>query len=356
MDDPLESSERLDELQSLLGDTDNTEEIFGKARQARSTHFGDKVFAYGFNYFSTYCRNLCTFCQYRKDNDQVRRYRNSPLQVVEDARRLADSGVHLIDLTMGEDPYYQESPDAFADLISQVRQATRLPVMISPGMVRPEDLVLFRQAGALWFALYQETFDQKAYARLRVGQDFAERLQLKAKAVEYGMLVEEGIMTGWGESRADAASSLLQMGSSHPSQVRVMTFVPQKGTPLESRESQDSNRELRMIALLRLLYPDKLIPASLDVEGPQGLEARLNAGANVITSIIPPHSGLSGVARESDIDDGGRSLSQLMPIIENAGLRLASQADYESFLQMELEEHKRFGCVALGHSPVPDGL
>lgn len=48
---------------------------------------------------------------------------------------------------------------------------------------------------------------------------------------------------------------------------------------------------------MRLLFPDKLIPASLDVDGISGLELRLMAGANVVTSIIPPNEGLAGVAQ-----------------------------------------------------------
>ena len=63
-----------------------------------------------------------------------------------------------------------------------------------------------------------------------------------------------------------------------------------------------------MIAVMRLAMPDRLIPASLDVEGIAGLEARLEAGANVVTSIVPPQSGLAGVSQaELDIDAGLRT-------------------------------------------------
>lgn len=336
----------VDRLQSLLSQSVDTEELFAQARSVRASHFGNEIFAYGFNYFSTYCKNQCSFCHYRSSNSEAPRYRNDPTQVIEDAKRLADSGTHLIDLTMGEDPYYAQYPEAFAELISGVHEATQLPVMISPGMVEPAQLRLFKQAGAVWFALYQETFDRSAYARLRIGQNFDKRLALKSEAIASGLLVEEGIMTGWGDSASSAVQSLLQMGTSFPSQVRTMTFVPQKGTPLETHVAEDSSRELVMIALMRLLYPGKLIPASLDVEGPQGLRARLDAGANVVTSLIPPHSGLAGVARKTDIEDGGRSLPQIMPLIEEAGLTLAPQASYEAYIKAAFDEHQSFGRVA----------
>ena len=87
-----------------LEDDDQIEVLFQKAREVRQNHFGNKVFMYGFIYASTYCRNDCSFCLFRCSNSQTKRYRKSKEEIVAAALRLADSGVHLIDLTMGEDP------------------------------------------------------------------------------------------------------------------------------------------------------------------------------------------------------------------------------------------------------------
>ena len=45
------------------------EELFSQARKAREKEFGNKIFMYGFVYFSTWCRNDCNFCYYRKSNE-----------------------------------------------------------------------------------------------------------------------------------------------------------------------------------------------------------------------------------------------------------------------------------------------
>ncbi len=81
-------------------------ELFAAASEVRRRHFGDAVFLYGFVYFSTFCRNDCTFCLYRASNPNGPRYRKSLDEVVAVSVGLAESGVHLIDLTMGEDPLY----------------------------------------------------------------------------------------------------------------------------------------------------------------------------------------------------------------------------------------------------------
>lgn len=81
---------------------------------------------------------------------------------------------------------------------------------------------------------------------------------------------------------------------------------------MEGCSTPDRMLELKIIALMRILYPEALIPASLDVDGIDGLENRINAGANLITSIIPPRSGFMALhitrlmsMREAEPSRGG---------------------------------------------------
>ena len=91
--------------------------------------------------------------------------------------------------------------------------------------------------------------------------------------------------------------------------------------------------ELKIIALMRIMYPWALIPTSLDVDGIAGLEARLNAGGNVVTSIIPPRTGLAGVAQNSmDVDDGGRTVEEVKKILEAMGLEAATAEEYRRYI------------------------
>jgi methylornithine synthase len=151
--------------------------------------------------------------------------------------------------------------------------------------------------------------------------------------VEKGLKIEEGIMSGVGESPEDIADSVLQMGLGGARQMRVMSFVPRKGSPMEEVKAPDRMRELKTIAILRLLYPGALIPASLDVEGISGLRDRIDAGANLVTSIIPPKKGLSGVAKSfQDVDDGGRTVNEVSKILESMNLRIATNHEYNEYL------------------------
>jgi methylornithine synthase len=318
-----------DELETLLEAGDEAPLVFAAAREMRSRHTGDAVFLYGFVYFSTYCRNACAFCFYRAGNDECPRYRKTSDEVVEICRDLAASGVVLLDLTMGEDPLVHDDPATLSELVAAVAGATGTPIMISPGVLPEAVLRDLREAGADWYALYQETHTRELYDRLRVGQPFEARVEAREAARRAGLLVEDGLLTGIGDTAADRAVSIVAMRAAGWEQVRVMTFVPQAGTPLAGVRPAGDSAELLTIACLRLALPASFIPASLDVDGIAGLERRLQAGANVVTSIVPPTVGLAGVSQaELDIDEGHRTVHGVLPHLERLGLRPAGVDEY----------------------------
>jgi methylornithine synthase len=331
------------EIVSLLeAGKEQAEAIFETARVLRNRYFHDEVFLYGFVYFSTWCRNDCAFCYYRQSNDQSPRYHKTDSEILDIAGNLASSGVHLIDLTSGEDTGYRELPDGYeplADLVRVIKTRFQLPVMVSPGVVPAAALKQLATAGADWYACYQETHNRALFQRLRLDQSIDERWEAKVLALRQGMLVEEGILKGVGETAYDIADSLESMGLLGAQQIRVMSFVPQAGTPMEIWPASDRSEELKVIAVMRLLFPDRLIPASLDIDGAPGLQARLNAGANVITSLIPPHLGLAGVAQSTkNIDDGCRTVAGILPTLEQLGLRPAEPGRYRDWVEMQ--KHK----------------
>jgi methylornithine synthase len=148
------------------------------------------------------------------------------------------------------------------------------------------------------------------------------------------MLIEEGILCGVGESVGDIAESIDVMRRLEASQIRAMSFVPQRGTPMAIRKTPEPLRELLTIATLRLALPDRLIPATLDVDGLKGLRSRLAAGANVITSLVPPGFGLAGVAQNSlDIAEAKRTATSIGPVLKRLNLQAAAAADYQNWMQ-----------------------
>jgi len=333
-----------EEISFLLNaeEADQLQLLFQSARDMRRRYFGEKVFLYGFLYLSTYCRNDCRFCLYRRSNASAPRYRQNLTGILAAARRFVRSGVHLIDLTMGEDPDMVGGGSGkfgrLLQVISEVKRAVGLPVMISPGVIPEAAIGQLRAAGASWYACYQETFNKRLFARLRPEQSYSERLQAKRAALEEGLMIEEGLLCGVGETCSELVEAIIAMGRMGASQMRAMTFVPQPGTPMAGRAGSEARRELQLLAVLRLVYPRVLIPASLDVAGLAGLKPRLDAGANVVTSIVPPGLGLAGVAHPTmDIANARRTTASIRAVLASNQLQAATSSDYRAWLETELK-------------------
>ena len=117
---------------------------------------------------------------------------------------------------------------------------------------------------------------------------------------------------------------------------------------MASHPPPDPLQELLIIALMRIIFPGTLIPATLDVEGLAGLKRRLDAGANVVTSIVPPRQGLSGVAQSFlDIDDARRTTASVLPVLEECGLKAAPLEEYLAWMKKRQDlfshrEHRGF--------------
>lgn len=312
--------------------------LFQVAKHICEHNFGKKVFIYGFVYFSTFCRNSCTFCYYCMPNRLPPRYRMGLEDTMEAINRLDELKVHLVDITMGEDPEIIGAGryKPLLDICKAIKTKYDLPIMVSPGVVPSEILANLMSAGVDWYALYQETHNRGLFAKLRPRQSYNARADARKAAMKQGLLVEDGILQGVGETGNDVIDSIMDMKASGVHQARAMGLIPQQGTPLGSTSSPPILDEMRSIALMRLVLQDRLIPASYDVDGAKGLELRIMAGANVVTSIIPPEAGLHGVAQaDLGIASSQRTVEGIMPYLKRLGLELGSRKDYQKWVDDE---------------------
>ncbi|RLG22534.1 methylornithine synthase PylB [Methanosarcinales archaeon] len=328
------------ELVLSVKNVDDILSVLDVARELRERHFGKEIFAYGFVYYDTMCRNDCLFCYYRKSNKKPPRYKKDFEEVIELSHLLKKSGVHLIDLTLGEDPaiHNKEKFEEVISLASTIKTDVDIPVMVSPGVVPEWVIKKFAEEGIDWYACYQETHNPVLFSKLRIKQDYDTRLNVKLKAKEYGMLIEDGMLLGVGESISDRAHSILEMKRIGVNQARSMCFVPQEGTPMEHVPPPSVLEQMLAIAATRLVHPDRLIPASLDVFGVNGLQPMLLSGANVVTSLVYPETGLAGVANATlDVEEGRRTLEGISHYIHELGLKIATQKSYDRWMKKERE-------------------
>lgn len=281
------------ELKALLESDEFDEKLYHTADQKRREIYGDEVYIRGLIEFTNYCRNNCYYCGIRRDNKNVVRYRLSKEDILaccEEGYRL---GFRTYVLQGGEDTYYTDA--LLCDIVSEIRN--RFPdcaITLSIGEKSKESYKAFLDAGANRYLLRHETADDRHYRRLHPdSMSLNNRKRCLYELKEIGYQVGSGFMVGSPYQTTDnLIEDLRFLQELCPDMIGIGPYITHKDTPFAAFENGSLSLTLRLISILRLMFPYALIPATtaLGTVHPQGRELGLKAGANVVMPNLSPVS------------------------------------------------------------------
>lgn len=270
------------EIIALLS-TNDTALLFAAADRTRKQYVGDGVHLRGLVEFSSYCKNDCLYCGLRRSNQTAQRYRLTPTQIIETARKAVDYGYKTIVLQSGEDLWF--STDKLCEIISEIKKFD-VAVTLSIGEKKREEYAAYRAAGADRYLLRIETTDKVLYEKLDPTMNWKNRVRCLHDLKELGYEVGSGSLVGLpGQTVESLANDLLFFKKLPVDMAGIGPFIPHPHTPLKNETPQGHfELSLKMMALMRLLLPDINIPATTAMETlhPQGRLIALQCGANVV--------------------------------------------------------------------------
>lgn len=279
------------ELKGLL-ETDSLDKpLLLAAEQRRREIYGDDVYIRGLIEFTNYCRNNCYYCGIRQGNPHAERYRLSKEEILTCCAEGYALGFRTFVLQGGEDPYYND--DRVCQLVSEIR--SRYPdcaITLSIGEKSRESYQAFFDAGANRYLLRHETANEQHYKKLHPNSmSLQNRKRCLYDLKEIGYQVGSGFMVG---SPFQTTETLIEdlrfLQELQPAMIGIGPYIPHAETPFASFGSGSLALTLRLIAILRLMFPYALIPATtaLGTIHPQGRELGLKAGANVVMPNLSP--------------------------------------------------------------------
>lgn len=293
--DKLEAEHDLtdEELASvLLCDLPGFDEyLAGKARAVREKYYGKAVYMRGLIEFTNICKNNCYYCGIRRDNANAERYRLSEEQILSCCDMGYELGFRTFVMQGGEDPYYTE--DLIVSIVSAIKE--RHPdcaVTLSIGEWDREAYQKFFDAGADRYLLRHETADREHYEMLHPAEmSFDHRMQCLKDLKEIGYQVGCGMMVGSPYQTVEhLVKDLRFLKEFKPEMVGIGPFIPHHDTQFADREAGTVDMTVRLLAIIRLLLPDVLLPATtaLGTIDPRGREKGILAGANVVMPNLSP--------------------------------------------------------------------
>lgn len=283
--------------------TDEQEEsLFRRADQVRRRYYGGDVYIRGLIEFTNYCKNNCYYCGIRNGNRQAQRYRLEPDEILACCREGYALGFRTFVLQGGEDPFI--SDDWVCGVVSAIR--SRYPdcaVTLSIGEKERASYEAYYKAGATRYLLRHETADSIHYSKLHPSSMSLEnRKRCLYELKDIGYQVGSGFMVGSPYQTVDSIIQDLQfLQDLMPDMIGIGPYISHAQTPFCDCSNGTLSQTIRLIAVLRLMFPYALIPATtaLGTIHPQGRELGLKAGANVVMPNLSP----AGVREKYELYD-----------------------------------------------------
>jgi biotin synthase len=271
-----------EELVLLLKDSSIDEELFSAADRVRRKYMGDSVFLRGIIEFSNICKQDCLYCGLRASNKNITRYRLSPDEVIELAKKAVGYGYKTLVLQSGEDAFY--TVDKMQYMIRRIKELDAA-VTLSIGEKSFEEYKAYREAGADRYLLRIETTDKALYEALDPGMLHEERKRCLKDLKTLGYEVGTGTLVGLpGQTIDSLAEDILFFKEIDADMIGLGPFIPNEDTPLKDAKGGEFTMSRKVMSLIRLLIPDANIPATTAMEtlDKNGRILALQSGANVV--------------------------------------------------------------------------
>lgn len=315
------------ELLSILNTDLYDKELKLSADSIRRKFYEDKVYIRGLIEISNYCKNDCYYCGIRLSNRKVERYRLEKEDIMNCCHEGYKLGFRTFVLQGGEDLYYTDK--LICEIVSEIK--TNYPdcaVTLSIGERPYDSYKAYFDSGADRFLLRHETANEQHYSKLHpISMSLENRKKCLYNLKEIGYQVGSGFMVGSPyQTLENIVEDLRFLQELKPDMIGIGPYMCHADTPFCNFKNGDLKLTLRLISILRHMFPYALIPsttalASID---PKGREMGLKAGANVVMpNLSPAHFRKLYSIYENKISSGNESAEQL----ENLK-KLVSDAGY----------------------------
>lgn len=283
----LTDEDLINILESDLYDND----LISKADIVRRSVYGTGIYIRGLIEFTNYCKNNCYYCGIRRDNKNAERYRLDSDDIFKCCSEGYSLGYRTFVLQGGEDMYYNDKK--ICSIVYRIKSAyPDCAVTLSIGERSKESYKAFFNAGASRYLLRHETADEKHYVQLHPNEmSLKNRKRCLWDLKEIGYQVGSGFMVGSPyQTVHNIISDIHFLKELNPDMIGIGTYITHKDTPFANKNNGNLSLTIRLVAVLRLMFPHALIPATtaLGTIHPLGREMALKAGANVIMLNLSP--------------------------------------------------------------------
>ena len=289
----LTKEEYVELIRLAESDVQVREQLKEEAVRLQKKYYGTDVYTRGLIEFTNYCRNNCYYCGIRNGNRNAQRYRLTKEEILDCCANGHELGFRTFVLQGGEDAYFND--ERMCEIIRSIKKEyPDCAVTLSLGERSEESYRVMHKAGADRYLLREETSVPEHYAMLHPKQMSLEnRLHCLEILKETGYQTGCGFMVGSpGWQLEYLARELCYIKKLRPHMIGIGPFIPHKDTVFAKETGGSLDLTLNLVAMLRLMNPNAMIPATTAVGtiDPRGREKAILSGANVVMPNLSPVS------------------------------------------------------------------
>ncbi len=314
-----------------LRDDDDKEFLRRSAADIAVSHFGKGIYVRALVEISSYCRNNCNYCGIRCSNKSASRYRLTKEQILNCCKEGDMMGFNTFVLQGGEDPI--QDNEWIADVVKSIHaEFPDKAITLSVGERGYDAYRTFREAGACRYLMRHETRDEAHYARLHpANMNASSRRNALLQLKELGYQVGSGMMIGSPYQTIDnLIDDFMFLDELQPHMIGIGPFIPAQNTPFEYFKSGSVELTILSVSLLRIRFPNALIPATtaLATLHPQGRLMAILAGANVVMPNLSPMDVREKYSIYDNKKSNGNESAQQLKGLENELAGIGYYVDY----------------------------
>ena len=262
-----------------------------QAEEVRQHVYGNRVFIRGLIEFTNYCKNDCHYCGIRRSNRHCQRYRLEQEDILACCDMGYELGFRTFVLQGGEDPWFNRR--RITELVKAIKAAhPDCALTLSVGEKDRETYQEWFDAGADRYLLRHETADHGLYAALHPSDmSQAARMQCLRDLKDIGYQTGCGFMVGApGQTPEMILEDLRFIQMFDPQMVGIGPFIPHHDTVYRNKAPGSAALTLRLLAILRLMLPSVLLPATtaLGTVMGDGRQQGMRHGCNVVMPNLSP--------------------------------------------------------------------
>lgn len=241
--------------------TSDTEvlDVVAAASKVRMRWFGLRVkLNYIINIKSGLCPEDCSYCSQRLGSKaEILTYSwLKPEEALEAARAgLAGGAKRVCLVAAGRGPTDRDVERVCRTIDTIKRERGEVEVCACLGLLSEGQAERLREAGADAYNHNLNT-SESTYSEICTTHSFGDRVNTVRQAQAAGLSACSGLIAGMGESDEDLVDLAFALRALDPDSVPVNFLIPFEGTPLGTEWNLTPQRCLRILAMVRFVFPD----------------------------------------------------------------------------------------------------